>query len=382
MKAKELSADVVVSVIVVEKKQEIGPPKRCAEGLAIDYFESIGIEPRPDWAVNRIEGAYVYSPSDKKIHVTTGDFGFILERKIFEKHLATESIKAGAKYILKTRATSVIKEDGAVTGIVAEGLDGEMRISSRIVIAADGVDSKIGRSAGLKTHNEIRDYHSGFQYEMAGIKNLEEDHLHVFFGGGQAPGGYIWIFPKGNTTANVGVGIVSTESRDGSRAKDYLDSFIEKHPEMFREASYLEINSGGIPVCGSMEKMVLDGFMVVGDAAHQVNPIHGGGIGLAMEAGQIAAEVAAQAVEEGDVSEKRLKAYEEEWRKKRGKKLKRLLKLRYLIEKLGAEELDKLADILDSETIMEMTKGNFLSFMKILLTKSPRLLPLAKKFLK
>ncbi|MFH1721327.1 MAG: NAD(P)/FAD-dependent oxidoreductase [Candidatus Altiarchaeota archaeon] len=370
-----------VNVLVLERKQEIGTPKRCAEGLAIEYMEPLGIEIRPQWALNRIKAAYIYSPSGKKVLMNTGAEGYIIERKIFEKYLATEAIKMGARYMVKTQVTGLIKENGAVTGLTAEGLDGPIKVKAKIVVGADGVDSKVGFWAGISNPNPLKDYHSGYQYEMAGIKNIEEDHLHIFFGGGGSPGGYVWIFPKGNSTANVGLGINALISKDGSRAKDYLDKFISNHPQFFEKASYLEVNCGGIPMNPGIGSMVSNGLMLVGDAAHQVNPLHGGGIGIAMEAAKIAADVSAAAIKEGDVSAQRLSEYEKLWMKKHGNRLNKLLKLRYFFEKLGSDELDKIADVIDGGIVNKMVQGDFKAFLKFSFTKAPKLLPLARKFL-
>ena len=172
-----------VDVIVVEKRQEIGAPKRCAEGIALRGLTRVGIKPDPRWAVNRITGAILYSPSGRELRVSTKDTeGYILERKIFEKYLAAEAIRSGARYMVKTRAISVIKDNGYVSGIHAEYMGEEFDIKSKLVIAADGVDSKIAKSAGIDTMNKLTDYHSGFQYEMANLNLKEHDRLHIYFG--------------------------------------------------------------------------------------------------------------------------------------------------------------------------------------------------------
>lgn len=285
-------AESGVKVIVLEKRQEIGAPKRCAEGINVLGLENVGIKPDPRWAINEIRGGALYSPRGKKVIIQYKDkVGYILERKMFEKFLAAEAIRAGAKYMVKTRALGVIKENNKVVGINAEFMGNEFEIKSKIVIAADGVDSLIAKSAGLKTLNKLTDYYSGFQYEMAGLKNVRRDVIHIFFGDEIAPKGYVWIFPKSEHTANVGVGILGLKSGDGHRAKDYLDKFIKIHPEIFEDSSPVEINTGGIPVSSCAETFVTDGLMAIGDAAQQVNPIHGGGIALAMNAAKIAGEV-------------------------------------------------------------------------------------------
>lgn len=402
MKASDMNVDVVVvgagpagsiaaktiaekgfKVLILEKRQEIGAPKRCAEGINVMGLLNVGVEPDPKWALNEIHGGVLYSPSGKRLQIKYKErMGFVLERKMFEKHLASEAIKAGAKCMVKTRVLGVVKDGkGRVLGVRAEFMGEEFDVKAKIVVAADGVDSIVAKSAGMNTVNKLTDYHSGFQYEMAGLKNIQSNMIHIFFGDKIAPKGYVWIFPKNQHVANVGVGVQRLKSEGGQTAKDYLDKFIGMHPEIFEDASPTELNAGGIPLSSCAESFVSDGLMVVGDAAQQVNPIHGGGIALAMNAAKIAGGVACKALAEGDYSRERLYEYEKIWRETDGVRMQRLLKLRRFLEKLEDKDFDKLADILSSENIMDITEGKYQFLLKLLATKTPELLSLAKKLL-
>jgi digeranylgeranylglycerophospholipid reductase len=380
--AAKILAEKGVKTLVVDKRQEIGAPKRCAEGISCGGMKKTGLTPDPAWAMQEIRGSVVYSPAGKSLVVKTdGVGGYVVERKILEKHLARDAINAGARYMVKTLATGVIKEEGRVCGIRAEHMGKEYVIRSRIVIAADGTDSRIARSAGLDTSNPLKDYHSGFQYEMAGLKNCDPNMLHVYFGNGLKLVGYIWIFPKGRGTANVGIGIIDKHSGEGKKARDILDGFIEKHPEIFEDASPIEINTGGIPIGSAIETMAIDGMMVAGDAAHQVNPIHGGGIALAMRAGQIAAEVGSEAVAAGDCSAERLSEYERRWRESDGVKVEKLLKLRTFLEKLEDKDLEMFFSVLTSDDLMKIVEGDYKSLIIKLMKNAPKIVPLARKIL-
>lgn len=372
-----------VDVLVLERKQEIGPPKRCAEGINQIALEKLGLKPEPRWAMQEIVGARLYSPSMRDIVIKSHHLkGFILERKMFEKHLAAKAVEAGAKYLVKTMVTDVLKDDsGRIVGVNADNMGQELTVKAKLVVAADGVDSMTAKRAGLNTVNHLKDYHSGFQYEMAGVGNIDESTLHIFFGNDVAPKGYVWIFPKGGTVANVGIGIVGVKSDDGGRARDYLDRFIGENPRFFANASPIEMNAGGIPVSASTQSFVADGIMVVGDAAQQVNPIHGGGMALAMNAGQLAAEVAAKAIGDDDTSRERLIEYENRWRQTDGARMVKLSKLRSFLERLEDDDFEKFADFLQGEDLMRLLSGETKFMVKVLMTKAPKMLPLARKFL-
>lgn len=371
-----------VKTLVLEKRQEIGAPKRCAEAINIRGLKRVGLTPDPRWAVQKINGAVLYAPGGKSLKFPLGEkAGYILERKVFEKYLASEAINKGAKYMVKTCATGVIKEDGIIKGVSAEYMGESYHIFSRLVIAADGVDSMIAKSAGLKTQNSLADYHSGFQYELAGLKIDCCDNLHVFFGDDVAPKGYAWIFPKGGTVANVGLGVLGKMSGQGKKAQYYLDRFIASRPGIFADASPIEINCGGVPVGSSVECLVSDGLMIVGDAGHQVNPVHGGGLSMGMYAGKMAGEIGARALAEGVVSRERLSEYEKAWHDGDGAKAQKLLKLRSFLEKLSAEDLDTLAGVVDGEEIIKLTEGDYRFLIGRFIKNAPTILPIARKFL-
>ena len=378
--AAKTMAEGGLSVLVLEKKQEIGTPKRCAEGINILGLQEVGVELDEKWAVNEVGSSSIFAPSGKEVRIKDlGTRGFILERKIFEKHLAEKAIDAGARYMVKTIAKDLIIEEGKVCGVKAKFMDKEYSIKSKVVVACDGVESLMAKKAGLDAVNKMTHYHSGFQYEMCGVKT-NPDSLSLYFGNDVAPKGYVWIFPKCGSTANVGVGIRGDLSEDGGRARDYLDRFIESHPKIFKDASPIEVNSGGIPVNQDMETFVADGFMAAGDAAQQVNPIHGGGIALAMNAGKIAGETAVEAVDAGDFSRDFLIKYENKWRSTEGKRLKKLLNLRLFLEKLEDRDFELFADSLTGGDLLDFTACDFKSLMKIVV-KNPRLLSLSKKLI-
>ncbi len=373
--AKEL-ASKGIETIVIEKRQEIGAPKRCAEGVSKHSLEKLGIKVHELGITRVIKGAVLYSPSGKKVVMDgQGMEGYVLERKVFEKYLASEAIKEGARYMIKTQATNMVRENGRWR-VSIKNLDGEDEIVANLVIGADGVESKVGRWAGLKTLNRLTDYHSGIQFEMAGV-NTDENYIHLFFGNEVSPLGYAWIFPKA-FSANVGLGILEKGAK--MRAYDYLKKFIEEHEDIFKNASPIEINSGGVPVA-HFTGMAADGVMLVGDAAQLVNPIHGGGIVRAMHSSIMAAEVAEQALKEKNLSKERLMEYENMWNEEYEEKTNKLLKLRSFLEKLEDKDFELLADILEGEDIFQLTQAKLSFFLKKLI-KRPSLMGLATKYLR
>jgi digeranylgeranylglycerophospholipid reductase len=282
--------------------------------------------------------------------ISGGEVGYVLERKVFDRVLAYESAKAGAEVMVKTRATGLIFENGYVCGIKAMHLGQEYYIRSKIVIGADGMESKVGRWAGIDTSLKPSDMETCVQYLMSGV-NIDQEYCQFYVGKEIAPCGYIWIFPKGGNMANVGIGILGSESGQ-KRAVDYLNNFVKNN---LPNASIIEIDYGGVPVRGSIERTIANGFMLVGDAARQSDPLTGGGIINAMDAGEIAGEVAYNAISSGDVSVKKLQEYEDRWRETIGKAIDNSLIVKDTFVKITDEELNSLAHSLKGVNFNKMS---------------------------
>ena len=358
------------NVLILDRKQEIGCPKRCAEGLSNRWFDIMEIKPKPEWAVHAIKGAVLYGPNGKDVPMKKKEtLGYVLERKIFEKDLAIEAVKHGAKILLKHQVVDAKRENGLVK-LKVEVNNEVKEFKGKLIIACDGIDSLVARMLGLNTKNNLNDTDSGYQYEMTGISGYDEECLHLYFGTEVAPRGYIWIFPKRDGTANVGIGIGAyVSSQTNLNAKNYLDRWIQSQPGL-KNGSIIEVNAGGIPVGGFLDKMTADNLLVAGDAGHMVDPIHGGGIGVAMEGGRLAARHALRALKENDYTDKTLSKYTKEWFDTRGNELKRRLKSRHLLEQLTDDDFNYLADSITMEDALAIGNGTLSKTDKaILFTK-------------
>jgi digeranylgeranylglycerophospholipid reductase len=371
-----------VSVLVLDRKQEIGCPKRCAEGLGNGWFNRLALKPKKEWAVQEIKGAQLYSPNGTSIKMKNKKvLGYVLERKMFEKDLAMQAVKLGAKILMKHQVVAAVRDANGVT-LDVEVNDEKKKFKAKMIIACDGIDSLVARMMGLNTKNNLKDTDSGYQYEMTGISGYDENLLHLYFGTDVAPRGYIWIFPKRDNTANVGIGIGAYEEKT---AKYYLDKWIASQPGL-KNGSIIEVNAGGIPVGGFLEKMTADNLLVAGDAGHMVDPIHGGGIGIAMEGGRIAAKHAILAVKKNIFTDAQLGAYTKDWYDSRGHELMRRLKGRHLLEQLSDDDFNYMAESITIEEALKIGNGTLTAKDKVVLftkklIKRPGLITIMMKYL-
>jgi digeranylgeranylglycerophospholipid reductase len=364
------AAELGLNILLVEKRPEIGMPVRCGEGTSKKSLEEFDIPINKKYIAWEIRGEYIYSPDGRRLEIIEKEpNGYILERRMFDKYLAIYAAKAGAEVKTKTYATGLLRENGSMI-VKLKHFDEEYEVKCNIVVGADGIEGKVGRWVGLENRSIISQMTSNVQYEMVGIELENPEIMEFYLGRKIAPGGYAWIFPKGEDIANVGLGMRPAKET----AFKYLEHFIQSK-ENLRKGKKIGMVVGGVPVQGPIEKTVTDNVILVGDAARHVDPLTGGGIYNAMVCGTIAARVMKEAVEKHDFSEKTLMKYEEEWRKTVGKGLMRSLKVKEVLEKLSDEQLNQIGELLRG---MKVGSIDIKNVGKSLLNLSPEFVKFVK----
>lgn len=324
-------------VILVDRKRQVGVPVRCAEGVGREALQEY-VPLRPQWISATIRTVRLVAPSGEYVQLGRRMDGLVLDRVVFEEDLARQAAAAGARIFLNTYAGGLLMGPSGVEGLRLE-CDGQHRqVGCRLVIAADGVESRVARWAGIDTALALKDVETCAQYLLEDI-DVDETRCDFFFGRREAPGGYAWVFPKGSGRANVGLGISGREAA-GCSAKELLDRFVTKHYPQGRKAHFV---AGGVPVSRSLRKPYASGLLVVGDAARQANPLSGGGIIPALEAGRLAAQVAHRSLSEGDVSEKALSRYRTAWNRSLGRSQNRYYRLKETVSRLPDRTLESTA---------------------------------------
>ncbi len=338
MTAKTL-AEAGASVLLVEKRPEIGMPVRCGEATGIKGLKDMGIKPDKRFIANETRGEFLFAPNGTRVDMRTEKpNGYVLERGMFDKCLGVSAAKAGAVVHTRTYVTGLIKEDGYVKGVKLKHFNEEYETRCNVVVGADGVESKIGRWAGIDTRTKLAEMASNVQFEMTGIDIEDSETLEFYLGKAYAPGGYVWVFPKGDDVANVGLGI--RKSKETALA--YLKRFVDSR-EHLRKGSVASIVVGGVTVQGPNDKSVANGLVLVGDAARQIDPLTGGGVYNAMHCGKIAGRVIKDALDSSDFSASFLQTYHEQWWQEIGEGLLRSLKIKDVLDTLSDDDINEIA---------------------------------------
>lgn len=353
------AAQAGLDVLLIEKRQEIGAPVRCGE--AISYVSAEPFIPLDErWVNAHIHFFAICNAQGDRVQVPPTEPTVIVDRKVFDLALARRAARFGAEVRVSTTALDLLRDSsGAVSGVRISSLGREYEVHARIVIAADGTESQVARWAGLKTIPPLSDYYVGVQFLLSGMQGRMDPNVCEYHVGPEtlAPGGYVWVFPKGDDIANVGI-VITANSAAQTSAQTLLERFVERR---YPGAGILAVVVGGIPITGALKHMVTDGLMVIGDAAHQADPLTAGGINLGMSGADMAVRVAIEALRSGDVSAAALRPYEQAWHKQYGRMHGALYTIRKVLTRMKEHQFDALVRTAASLPLDRMSHAQALS---------------------
>jgi digeranylgeranylglycerophospholipid reductase len=328
--------------LLLEEHGMIGSPVSCTGLISVKALEECEL-PEGNFINKKIRGAYVYAPDNRSIPIDGGrTMAYVVERKIFDRELAKAAAREGAKVEVSAVVRSVKKIPGGVClETVSDGV--ARNITAKVAIGADGVKSRVARSAGL---GRIPHVCTGIQVE-ASYEPRDPEFVEIFTGHEYAPKYFAWSVPTAGGCCRIGL----NADQD---AHVYLDRLLSEHAIVSKKArSAVDLIMGGIPV-GTLRRTTADGILIVGDAAGQVKPVSYGGIYTGAHCAKIAGEVAAKAALDGDVSERRLGEYETRWRGEIGRELAFGLKARQVYGRMTDRDICEAIAAMDDPDILDL----------------------------
>lgn len=368
----DLIAKAGYSVAVLEEHENIGEPVQCAGLVTPRVFDMIG-HARPS-IVNEVKGAYVYSPSGRKITIEGGATkAMVIDRHRFDMKIIQSAEDHGAEVFRGSKVKGIERIRGTWTVNSRETVDG------RLLIGADGAGSSARRWLGME---EPKFMLTGVDAEVSGI-DIDQDKVNVFVGEETAPNFFAWIIPAGDKTR---VGLCTRDSV--KPLTHYFDRLFGNGPsgEILNGSKVMTHSSGRIPL-GILRKTHAEGAMLVGDAASQVKATTGGGIYMGLVCACHCARKAIEALEKGDTSESTMAGYDQTWMDDVGGELRKCLMLHRILASTTDRDMEVLFDIFADEKILKLTTevGDIDYPSKLawaLLKKEPRLIKYAGRYLK
>jgi geranylgeranyl reductase family protein len=372
-----IAAKLGAEVVVFEDHKEIGVPSHCAGHVSLRGLQQLGVSLPQKIFENDIKGAIFYSPSGREFRVRfTSPVTCVLNRALFDKHLAELAEKAGVKYHLGARVDSLVWENGFVRGVSTKG----DTTQSSVVIDSEGASSVLLKKSGLATIDKCMVV-SGVEGEIERINNVDQDSVEVYLGQNYAPGLFAWIIPRRDGSAKIGL---ATKTGNPRKYLEYFVNHNSKAMEKLKQSKFVNVSYHPITLGGPIAETYYNGLLIVGDAASQVKPTTGGGIIMGLNCAKIAGETAYQAMKHKDCSKNFLSLYQQKWRKSIGFDMTVMRLIRLMLNRLSDDKLDRLLSLCSElhvdETLQKVKDIDFQGKALLPVFKSPNILTVAFYF--
>ena len=335
--ARYIAAHSPYSVLLLDKTQEIGEPKKSTAGT---FDEAVRVFRLPKKIAQcPITTGVIEGPTETATFPLKGcvlDFGRL------KRFLAEDAVHHGAELRIESAVVKPVIEHKRVAGVLYRDLDGEHIAKAKIVIDATGPGAVLAAQLGLRTL-DLKSHWVGMEFEMERLRLTQQNALLIKLDTAFAPGGYSWIFSSGRNHAKVGncwsQKLFGKNGGSGSQVS-YLKRWISSDDRL-KDGIALEMHAGDAYM-GSIKTRSTHNFMAIGDVVCSVNPLFGEGIRPALYSGMFAAQAAIAALKKKDTSARQLAAYDRAWNDKYGQYWRTSLWANALLYRLSNKNLDKV----------------------------------------
>ena len=390
-----------LSILVIDRNSEFMPGRKsfsgwtCGDAVskeAVDYMaERIKVPWSEPEIEHHVKGVMAFSP-DRQTAIPFDGEGYMLNRQKLPEVQNERAKKRGINFEFEINLTGLLYDDSQVIGV--EGIDNKtkqpFKKTAKVVIDTTGITSMLrnGIKNTTKMEKKIdrRDIESTGRYIMYFEKAQEDltefdpDYCIIHLDQDIAPGGYGWVFPKGQNKVNIGLGVEKSllDQRNARLKKtDTVSSLIDqyvarnraiKNPKLSEDEIDKNNATGNFQVSVRRQNdcLVANGYAIVGDAAWMPKPLDAGGIGPALVAGTIIGKCIVEAIESNDVTENGLWKYNKEFINEYGYKTAGLEVFRRLIQTLTNDQISYgMKHFLGDLDVEAISKGEHPDFSTI-----------------
>ena len=367
----------------------------CGDAVGKNTVDYMTDRIKISWGYPEIEhpvkGVIAYSP-DHETGISFDGEGYILNRQLLPQRQLRDATKAGIEIKERVALRSLMVEGNSVIGVEGDDLDDKtaFKKTAQLVVDCTGVTSVLRTNLPIKSFIQRRIDRDDLEATGRYIYNFElahedktyfdSDYCIIHLDQKLAPGGYGWVFPKGENKVNIGLGVQQKAFDTRNRAmgvhpdlKTLIDEYVEVNPVIksprLADGAGDEGNAWGtwqVSVRRQNDCLVANGYMLVGDSAWMPKPLDAGGIGPAIIAATIAGKDAVEALQAGDTSEKGLWKYNKHFINDYGYKTAGLEVFRRMLQGLTNEQINYgMRHFLSKMDIDKITMGEHPEFSTV-----------------
>jgi digeranylgeranylglycerophospholipid reductase len=367
----------------------------CGDAVGKNTVDYMSSRIKTTWAQPEIEhpvkGVIAYSP-DHETGISFDGEGYMLNRRLLPQRQLRDATKAGVEIKDRVALRSVLVEDNTIVGVEGDDLVNKsvFKKTAKLVVDCTGVTSVMRTNLPIKSFIQRRidrddleatgRYIYNFDLAQEDKTYFDPDYCIIHLDQKLAPGGYAWVFPKGKSKVNIGLGVQqkafdirNKEMGVHTNLKTLIDEYVEINPAIqnprLADGSDDDGNAWGtwqVSVRRQNDCLVANGYMLVGDSAWMPKPLDAGGIGPAIIAATIAGKDAVEAIQAGDTSEKRLWQYNKHFIDDYGYKTAGLEVFRRMLQGLTNEQINYgMKHFLSKMDIEKITQGEHPEFSTV-----------------
>jgi digeranylgeranylglycerophospholipid reductase len=367
----------------------------CGDAVGKNTVDYMSSRIKITWGQPEIEhpvkGVIAYSP-DHETGISFDGEGYMLNRRLLPQRQLRDATKAGVEIKDRVALRSVLVEDNTVVGVEGDDLVSKsvFKKTAKLVVDCTGVTSVMRTNLSIKSFIQRRidrddleatgRYIYNFDLAQEDKTYFDPDYCIIHLDQKLAPGGYAWVFPKGKSKVNIGLGVQQKAFDIRNKAmgvhtdlKTLIDEYVEMNPAIQNPRLADGSDDGGnawgtwqVSVRRQNDCLVANGYMLVGDSAWMPKPLDAGGIGPAIIAATIAGKDAVEAIQAGDISETGLWQYNKHFIDDYGYKTAGLEVFRRMLQGLTNEQIDYgMKHFLSKMDIEKITQGEHPEFSTV-----------------
>ena len=390
-----------LNIVVIDRNSYSDLGKKTVNGWicgdavgknSVDYMTNrIGLSWGSPEIEHPVKGVIAYSPNHETGISFDGD-GYILNRRVLPQRQLNDVLKMGIKVMDNTALRSLIADNNYIIGVEGENLKTRevFKKTAKLTIDCTGVTSVLRNNLPInsliqkKINRDDLESTGRYIYNFKPVNQdktyFDPDYCIIHLDQLLAPGGYAWVFPKGENKVNIGLGVqqkafnlYNKKFGTSKNLKNLIDEYVKINPiisePVLPDGQEDEGNTWGtwqVSVRRQNDCLVANGYMLVGDSAWMPKPLDAGGIGPAIIAATIAGKDAVEAIEASDFSEKTLWKYNKDFINDYGYKTAGLEVFRRLLQTLTNDQIDYgMKYFLSKFDIEKITGGEHPEFGKL-----------------
>jgi digeranylgeranylglycerophospholipid reductase len=368
----------------------------CGDAVGKNTVDYMTSRIKITWSQPEIEhpvkGVIAYSP-DHETGISFDGEGYMLNRRLLPQRQLTDAKKAGVEIKERVALRSLLIEDNStIAGVEGDDLANKtiFKKTAKLVIDCTGVTSVMRTNLPVKSFIQRRidrddleatgRYIYNFDSAQEDKTYFDSDYCIIHLDQKLAPGGYAWVFPKGKSKVNIGLGVQQKAFDTRNKAmgvhsdlRTLINEYVELNPAIENPRLADGPNDDGnawgtwqVSVRRQNDCLVANGYMLVGDSAWMPKPLDAGGIGPAIIAATIAGKDAVEAIQAGDTSEKGLWQYNKHFIDDYGYKTAGLEVFRRMLQGLTNEQINYgMKHFLSKMDIDKITQGEHPEFSTV-----------------